>query len=262
MDLRLVAAERVDRNTTEYLLQNEDNVLFWGQTTFSVDAVKGTSPYSLRRTRLIDPDAVFPPYQEHMTEYDGEESDDVFVKRQNLLGGRRITRGPEVFIALTKREVEVGELLARNPHPNVCPYLGVTLDEQDRIVGVAYKRYATDLWNTMARNKYVDTDHVLKCVQKAVLHMHRQGLVHCDLRPSNIFLKGREVALGDFDATHKVGQPLDHKGWNLECEFGDKVDKELDMKQLRVLRAELETYAQKVKKPKDSGPTAAAKRSP
>ncbi|KAF2656118.1 hypothetical protein K491DRAFT_715662 [Lophiostoma macrostomum CBS 122681] len=253
MDLRLVAVDRVDRVTTEYLLQDDDNVLYWGQTNSSVEAVKNTPPNTLRRTRMIDPDTVFPPYTKSMTEYDGDESPDVFIKSQNLLGGRRITRKPEVFIALTKREVEVGELLAKNPHPNVCPYLGVHLDEQDRVIGIAYKRYDSDLYHIMERSEYIDIEHVLKSVQKGILHMHRQGLVHCDVRPGNIFLKGREVVLGDFDATHKVNQPLDHKAWNLECEFGDKVSKELDMRQLKVLRADLEAYAMRVKKLKDGG---------
>lgn len=46
-------------------------------------------------------------------------------------------------------------------------------------------------------------------VSKALKELHSMGLVHCDVKPQNIFLAhGGGVRLGDYDACTNVGQPV------------------------------------------------------
>lgn len=97
-------------------------------------------------------------------------------------------------------------------HPNICPYLGVVLDGSDRIVGIAYKRYDTCLFDAVTSNSVPEIfeaatiSHIMHSVETGMNHLHRLGLVHCDIRPENIFLSkakngtAMEVGIGDFDS--------------------------------------------------------------
>lgn len=48
--------------------------------------------------------------------------------------------------------------------------------------------------------------HVLRDVASALHHLHGRGHVHCNVKPSNIFLTGGgRAVLGNFDGLHKSG---------------------------------------------------------
>lgn len=85
------------------------------------------------------------------------------------------------------------EILSGNPHPNICPYYGVVLDDEDRVIGITYNRYTQDLQMLLANGEAIDVDHIVNSVRRGMMHMHRLGLVHCDICAENILSRGEKL---------------------------------------------------------------------
>ena len=74
--------------------------------------------------------------------------------------------------------------------------------------------------------------------------MHSLGLVHCDIKPSNIFvnIKDQRFVIGDFDSTHKVGARLEIKwgtaGWTPKAvQTAGRATFEIDLYAFDMLKA-------------------------
>lgn len=231
---------------THWLIRDEDDNLCWGTCSLSAEQVKKMDPRLLmngQESRLVADD-FYPQYQPHMTRFDGKESPGVYIKQQLILEEDIFLNDPTYYKLLTLREVEVCEVLARYPHPNICQYLGVVCDSQNRIMGVAYERYDGDLKQLMNSRERVKVNHVLKSVHDGLTHMHKLGLVHCDAYARNIFVKGSKVVVGDFDSTHRIGQIIGQKGGG----FSDgrmKADIQMDNSACRLLKSRLQQYERK-----------------
>ncbi|KAF2730830.1 hypothetical protein EJ04DRAFT_412120, partial [Polyplosphaeria fusca] len=175
---------------------------------------------------------------------DASADDTLFVKKPQYTHSDSFLNNPEHWQVIMKREVEVGEILFKNPHPNVCAYKGVVLDDHDRITGVAYKKYDRDLSTIGLSGEPFDVDHILKCVLRGLKHMHRLGLVHCDLKPDNILVTGRDIAICDFDATHRLREPIWFKRgsdewWPANYDWKMPAVKEIDLQMFKILKDRL-----------------------
>ncbi|KAF2113229.1 hypothetical protein BDV96DRAFT_648201 [Lophiotrema nucula] len=232
---------------TRYILCHQDGSYSYGKTILSVKAFESLTSSSLNRMerKSLNPEVLFPRCEHSWTRYTGALDDpEIFIKRQNFLRDMLFLKHPNYFPRLTTREVEVAEVLAKKPHPNVAVYRGVVTDDENRVVGIAYKRYDVCLGVHCHRNgKEVDISHVISSVEKAIKHFHHLGLVHNDVRLPNVFIKdgGKEVALGDFDAVHQIGERIDYKTGDARCSFtwGDKVTPEADFESLAWLQHDL-----------------------
>ncbi|KAF2243117.1 hypothetical protein BU26DRAFT_126681 [Trematosphaeria pertusa] len=217
MPLKVAHVVQYDRVTTRYLLRDGCGNIWWGSSARTISSICAADPTCLPKLAPLDPEAFYPWAKPGTKEYKGALDDpNVFIKKQDFLMHRCFDQGkaPEYFKNLMVREVEVCELLAKNPHPNVCKYLGVVLDTADLITGIAYKRYDSDLFTAVEEKAfdYARIPHVVAAVDAGMKHLHSLALVHGDLRPENIFLRGEdEVVVGDFDACYCVGEPLEHK---------------------------------------------------
>lgn len=232
-NLQIAQIVKFDRDTTRYLLRDGNNELFWGYIHRPVSKVESMDPRSLPRVGRIDAKAFFPPLTKVLKHYTGKLDDrNVYIKRPLFLKDMHFAKSSRIqnyHRSLLSREVEFCEILARNPHPSICPYLGVVAENVDfghGITGIAYKRYASDLMDLVAGNEFnwSKIPLVMESVKSGMEHMHSLGLVHCDLRPQNIFVTGDEVVVGDFDAVHYIGEEYTTKcspsSW-LDCK-GEK----------------------------------------
>jgi serine/threonine protein kinase len=107
----------------------------------------------------------------------------------------------------------------------------------ERVVRIAYQRYSMDL-HMFALEKQLNLDNrniLMQGMRNGIQHLHEQGLVHCDLRPPNVFVTFKEeegdvvleeVVVGDFDASLKIGEPVNlkracGKWWPPHVQWGD-----------------------------------------
>ncbi|KAF2126713.1 hypothetical protein P153DRAFT_388040 [Dothidotthia symphoricarpi CBS 119687] len=206
----------------------------------------------------LDPSHIFPAYDPStMTKYQGPVKGDpsVFIKTQQTLKRKAWTKEgcPDKHAQLVRREVSRCEFLFRAPsHHNIAQYKGVVVDAWNRVTGIAYKRYSMDLCQYVRSKHTIEMRHVeqiCEFVQQGVDRLHSLGMVHCDLRPPNVFITVdedgsiTEVVAGDFDAMHRVGEsialksPTGHKlWWPKDVQWGDAARVEIDGFALKGLR--------------------------
>ena len=128
------------------------------------------------------------------------------------------------------REVLVCETLAEHPHPNVARYHGVIV--QDGLVrGICYESYPYTLkekvnlgdlskadFQYSSKHPLKDRVAFLEGIRAGVAHLHSLGLVHNDLKPSNIMIKDDEdetPIIVDFDSCALEGTPSSEVGRSL-----------------------------------------------
>ncbi|KAK0246871.1 hypothetical protein LTS09_017987 [Friedmanniomyces endolithicus] len=111
---------------------------------------------------------------------------ELFLKRPQIhclleeFGGRIV---PQMLF----EEVQVMEILARHPHPNLVPYHG-------HITGIAltqYQKILDDRFHNDASE--LDLDRFERQCRDAIGHIHSLGLAHNNLNPSNIALDSYDV---------------------------------------------------------------------
>jgi serine/threonine protein kinase len=266
---------------TWYIVQFDGGQRFhWGESDKDVDSIKAdvVNKRSIPFRWHFAWNLVYPRYDPAiMTLCKNADAPDVYVKKQRLLQSLHILKQPGHYKKLALREINICQLISGTPHPNICAYKGVVLDSTGKmVVGIAYHKYKYDLHQL--RTKYtedclqassdlsavsaasgaiLDTEHIIACVKAGAEHLHKLGLVHGDIRPSNIFVspisfgspfpQKLEVALGDFNSVHRIGQKLDLKKGARGCmpddvEFGDAVATWMDEYALTQLRATLDIY--------------------
>ena len=120
-----------------------------------------------------------------------------------------------------RREVEACEMLRQKPHPNIASYYGCTV-ANNRVKGLCFERYDTDLHTKanpkcFSKRSFTKTDRpyvteevrrAMDGLKSAVAHMHSLGLVHNDIKPTNIMFKGGEMILIDFGSCRRIGEDL------------------------------------------------------
>ncbi|KAH7074561.1 kinase-like domain-containing protein [Paraphoma chrysanthemicola] len=182
------------------------------ETKISRDLAPPTDPWQWdTKPRKIDLTKVYPLYNDSMTI--ATRKDMAYVKEVNLLSlGSSILRLPYPF-AVTLREIQMCELLRRNPHPNSCGYRGINLDRENRVVGLVFDRHDVDLRSLVKSGQPFDAAACIRDVENAVKHPHFVGLIHYDLNPTNISYdaKAGRFVLGDFDASQQIGMQVRYK---------------------------------------------------
>ncbi|UKZ74549.1 hypothetical protein TrVFT333_002219 [Trichoderma virens FT-333] len=198
------------------ILFNFENKIHYGHVlertrreTFRLDEIKNI--------KAIPSDSYRPPLPPNTT-IAPDQLADYFVKRPNLMG---YVDGSELIEPML-REVEVCEVLLRNPHPNLTSYLGCQ-STNGRIEGICFQRYPESLMqklNPKALNKSMflqsrnlsrkTAERYLSEVEAGIKHLHSLGHVHNDLNPSNIMITTDDTAvIIDFDSCVRVGESIE-----------------------------------------------------
>jgi serine/threonine protein kinase len=89
----------------------------------------------------------------------------------------------------------------------------VTLDTE-RVIKLVFKRYDCDPHELIKKGTLIDVKYCLGSVAADITRMHDLKLVHCDLKPANIFIEvnlsksashAYEFVVGDFDGAAITG---------------------------------------------------------
>jgi eukaryotic-like serine/threonine-protein kinase len=137
---------------------------------------------------------------------------DVLLARQRRAGGRRVaikrvTAAAPAHVAHLRREAMV---LAALDHPNVVRLIDVVPDEAGVCLVMAYA--AGGSVEQLARRRRLsqsETVAVVTAVADALASAHRRGVVHGDVKPSNILLTADGVPLlADFGVARLPGEQL------------------------------------------------------
>ena len=188
-----------------------------------------------------EPRLLYPNYRPTNRKFTGNPNDpSVFMKAQNF---KKIhPHNSEHYAECTAQEMNRCEQISRHAHPNLAQYLGVQtkkFDGCERVTRIVYKRYSMDLYAFVLEKKLLKEHHIaflLDGIRAGMQALHAMELVHCDLRPMNIFItigEGldeagnavlEEVVLGDFDASVKIGESIELKRasrewWPEEAKF-------------------------------------------
>ncbi len=107
-------------------------------------------------------------------------------------------------------EVEICEILRRHPHPNNAHYLGCVVKD-GRVRGLCFVKYPATLRQKLKDGTPFDKDLCLLGIQEGVDHLHGLGLIHNDLKPSNIMMDGDKSIIIDFDSCKREGDRLGPK---------------------------------------------------
>ncbi|KAI9653872.1 MAG: hypothetical protein M1821_006903 [Bathelium mastoideum] len=138
-----------------------------------------------------------------------------YVKRPSLLDYGDTKASTEIS-TLVLHEAQICETLKRFPHRNIAEYFGCVVDS-DRITGLCFLRYGPDLARIVKASEPFDRQSCLEEVRLGIEHLHKLGIIHCDINPHNVYSHGNSWVIGDFDSSTAEGEALGLKagtrGW-------------------------------------------------
>ena len=249
---RLLLSMDQEDGETHYMLQgNTNDALYHGHVETpkwkEIQSIKGDGhEFASLDLDWVSASHLFPLYLPSMKKYTGStEAEDVFMKVQMFLKKSKYKNSD--YAQCMEQEIRRCEEISRNPHRNLARYLGVETKiilGEERVVRIAYQRYSEDLHEFVLK-KRLNLDNrviLMQGMRDGIKHLHEHNLVHCDLRPPNVFVTFKEeegvaileeVVVGDFDASLKVGEPVDLKRacgqwWPKEAEWHSPVKASVD----------------------------------
>jgi hypothetical protein len=127
----------------------------------------------------------------------------------------KIPRGHEAIIeggnegltgsqALSKKIRSEAEIMGSLDHPNIIKLLGVS--NKHALLIYEFADYGSLYWQLNKGWKPSLKDVVLIGIQlgDALRYIHSRGLIHGDIKPSNVFIKDKIAKLGDFSSMVKL----------------------------------------------------------
>ncbi|KAM0306239.1 hypothetical protein HYE67_002249 [Fusarium culmorum] len=171
----------------------------------------------------VPDECLYPVFDPSLTRVPSPVPSEYFIKRPcPLEHDGKDTRDAQSVL----QEAKVGELLAKNLHPNIAQYRGCEVVD-GRIRGLCWDRYAITLHDHVREGKPIDSERILRGVQDALRHIHSLGYCHNDIKDCNVMLDddGNAVII-DFDSCMPQGEKLlkggGHPDYSLEgMEFSD-----------------------------------------
>lgn len=158
-----------------------------------------------------------------------------YLKRHSLLF-YEATSGSSDYALQILTEVEACEILRKHPHPNIAPYWGCVVRD-GRIRELCFPRYGVTLAQMLKDGTQFDKSACLSGIEAGVAHMHRLGLVHNDLNPSNIMMDGDCPVIIDFDSCKPEGEKLGPKGgsdgWALGGDYARRANDLYSIEKIR-----------------------------
>ncbi|KAF2234418.1 serine/threonine-protein kinase-like protein [Viridothelium virens] len=127
----------------------------------------------------------------------------LYVKRPSSLSYGDSKTSTEIS-TLVLHEAQICETLRKCPHPNIAQYLGCVVD-------------GGRITRLFKASEPFDRLSCLKEIRSGIEHLHKLGIIHCDINPHNIYSHGNSWVIGDFDSSTSEGEKLGLKagtgGW-------------------------------------------------
>jgi serine/threonine protein kinase len=194
------------------------NALYYAQTSTPTGLAQDIDAWQWDiQPRPIDFMQVYPRYDPSSMTV--ANRDRAFEKQLDLLAlGPRLFDSSESAM-VTMREITIGEMLRKHPHPNICVYRGVVVNTNNLVSGIVFDRYDMTLYDLVEYRHQFDGKACIRAVEKGIKHLHSLGYIHYDLKPENILysMRDKRFVLGDFDTSQRIGTRLELKhgaeGW-------------------------------------------------
>jgi cyclin-dependent kinase len=139
------------------------------------------------------------------------------VYKTDVLALKVITETRDVEPHNPAREVKILKLLS---HPNVIQLMDTSKDSEGRLI-LVFPYLPLTLANVLENQKRLESSSILSIFTSlfsALLYLHSQGIIHRDVKPSNILLSSLSspIQLADFGtAWHPtlslISEPANHK---------------------------------------------------
>ncbi|OBT69956.1 hypothetical protein VE03_00497 [Pseudogymnoascus sp. 23342-1-I1] len=203
---------------TKIILRDASSQYFYALSEHRYSSASEIDPADLELIP-IPSSQIWPPFPENYTRAPEPLPRDCYVKRPSLLLYGDTDASSRVS-TLILDEARVCEVLRGNPHPNIARCLGCTVDG-GRITGICFVRYGVTLLERVSKGSQdFDAELCLRGIESGIEHLHRLGLVHCDINPANIPMGGVDddnPIIIDFDSCRREGEDLGLKagtrGW-------------------------------------------------
>ncbi|MFC1990565.1 serine/threonine protein kinase [Chloroflexota bacterium] len=154
----------------------------------------------------------------------GTRKVDVYLCRskslKRLVACKMLLPGDRISSTVRDALIKEGQILQQLRHPNVIEGYGVYLEPHTRIV-IEYLEGQT-LSNTFFEGNYSafninDIVDVILQLSDALSYIHKQGFLHLDVKPSNVFYCDGHIKLIDFSLAQKYSpdNPLRHRSGTL-----------------------------------------------
>jgi serine/threonine protein kinase len=117
--------------------------------------------------------------------------------------------GTGLLPELVSKEIEVLELLEKNPHPHIVRYHGCLI-ARDLVVGLVFDRHPKTLYQRLQENDgSFDVKSCMDSITDATKHLHALGLAHNDLNPTNVMVRDDDtICVIDFGSCRPFGSHL------------------------------------------------------
>ena len=106
-----------------------------------------------------------------------------------------------IYVAPGKNDAEamseVRRCVALPRHTHIVPLLDIEIFRQDHpeppCIGLVFQRHDSDVRHLLQTQRFTRAGmrHVLSSLLDALAYLHQHKFVHADLKPANVFLKGR-----------------------------------------------------------------------
>ncbi|KAF2254812.1 serine/threonine-protein kinase-like protein [Trematosphaeria pertusa] len=156
--------------------------------------------------KLLPDEDVYPKAPSNVTVFSTPIDSNVFLKGPKLNTAFKDTG---LLPKLLLREVEIMELLMRNPHPYIIGYRGCMI-KRGRIVGLVLDRHPMTLKQRLKKGaRHFNVESCMKKIISAVHHLHSLGLAHNDLTPMNIMIDESDTPIViDYGSCQPFGSTL------------------------------------------------------
>ncbi|KAF8574777.1 kinase-like protein, partial [Ramaria rubella] len=147
--------------------------------------------------------------------------DNIFVKRPGLMNYD--PNNSLSVLSHLEREINMLEILSKNPHKNIVKYLGVLI-EDDRVVGICLEKCKISLKDCIKQKVKIHKNKLLNDIESGIRHMHSLGYIHDDINPNNIMIDNfGDTKIIDFDSSKKISHPRRGKsgteGWTNDSDI-------------------------------------------
>lgn len=181
--------------------------LYYAKTPTPLNQAAGIDPQALDLVK-IDLSKDCPSFPENLTRASDPLPLNVHVKQPSLASFDEV-HDSAIGLGVVAHEAQICEVLKASSHPNLAEYHG-RFEENGKLTGPIFTTYGPSLASRAESDRQsINAESCLADIRRGMEHLHRLGIVHGDINPSNIFTYGNGFVVGDFDSCARDGEKLE-----------------------------------------------------